>query len=293
MKNPDAHRSLLASLRRFNWTLAGKKACVFVVNVALLLAGLFNLALGCYAALEGNQAMTVTCLVAGLLLLLAASIDRFEVLKGFGLEAKTRLNEVLTEADATLENLRHLAVITSQSIIELSSSAGRWGGAPSVRQSNVRAQGVKANLLKLGADPATIREILHPWARIALHVATAPLIKSVRDALHEVEATNNALAMGLPTPHSSEDAVRYAALRDKAVGASDFNRDRVGEPWSWPAGTHAGKFAEILRTMPVVDEEVRSSLRARIEPWLPRLQHLETNQELLEVETWYALDANA
>ena len=294
MENRSVRRSLWDSLRRFEWATAGRKACVLVVNLALLAAGLFNLALGCKAAINSNQAMTVTCMIAGLLLLLAASIDRFEVLKGFGLEAKTRqLDKVLTEADATLENLRQLAVITSQSIIELSSSAGRSGGAPSVRQSDQRAQAVKANLLKLGTDPVRIREILHPWARIALHVATAPLIKAVREVLHEVEATSNAEAMGLPTPHSPEDAMRYATLRARAVAASDFNRDRVGEPWRWPAGTHAAKFTEILNVMPVIGEQARVSLRAKIEPWLPRLQHLEINQELLEVETWYALDANA
>lgn len=294
MENRGVLRILWDSLRRFEWTSSGQKACVFVVNLSLLGAGLFNLVLGCKAAVEGNQSMTVTCLVAGLLLLLAASIDRFEVLKGFGLEAKTRqLDKVLTEADETLENLRQLAVITSQSIIELSSSAGRWGSAPSVRESNERAQAVKANLLKLHTGPARIREILHPWARISLHVGTAPLVKAVRDALHEVEAKNNAEAMNLPTPHSSEDAARYEVLRARATAASDFNRDRVGEPWNWPAGSHAAKFTEILSTMPVVSEQIRASLRAKIEPWLPRLQHLETNQELLEVETWYALDANA
>lgn len=294
MKSQGARQNLGSSLLRFEWTKAGRKACVLLVNVALLLAGLFNLALGCHAALEANQVMTVTCLIAGLLLLLAASIDRFEVLKGFGLEAKTReLKEVLTEADATLQNLRQLAVITSQSIIELSSSAGRWGSAPGVRQSNLRAEAVKSNLRSLSVDPGKIREILQPWARIALHVAAAPLVKAVREALLEVQTTKNAKAMALSAPHSPEDAMRYQDLRAGATAADDFNRDRVREPWTWPAGTHASRFTEILRTMPVLDDAMRFSLRAKIEPWLPRLQHLESHQELIDTEMWYGLDANA
>jgi hypothetical protein len=142
---------------------------LFAVNAGLLLAGLFNLGLGCFKAFAGDQSMAISSLTAGLLLLLASTIDRFELLKGFGIEAKTRaLDKALSEAGVTLDQLRHLAEITSRSIISLTSTAGRWDSAPTIRSMTATVDDVRATLQKLNADPAKIREILQPWVRTML-----------------------------------------------------------------------------------------------------------------------------
>jgi hypothetical protein len=103
-----------------------RTAVVFIANTVLTVTGGFNLLWGSFQAFHGNQTMAITCLTAGLLLLLAATIDRFELLKGFGIEAKTRaLDKALSEAGVTLDQLRHLAEITSRSIVSLTCGAGR------------------------------------------------------------------------------------------------------------------------------------------------------------------------
>lgn len=92
-KSPTPQKPLLHSLA--NW--------------GLLAAGAANLFVGTKAALGSNVAGAATSLTAGLLLVFAATIDRFESLKGLGIEAKTRqLDEKIGEADDALRRLRVL-----------------------------------------------------------------------------------------------------------------------------------------------------------------------------------------
>src|SRR6266480_7887150 len=85
-----------------------------LTNWGLLIAGLVNLGVGTLSALRGNVGIAATSLTAGLVLLFAATIDRFELLKGLGIEARTRkLDERIERADEALRRLRELAELTT------------------------------------------------------------------------------------------------------------------------------------------------------------------------------------
>jgi hypothetical protein len=84
-------------------------------NWSLFVAGMVNLGVGTWSAANGNAAIAATSLTAGLVLLFAATIDRFESLKGLGIEAKTRkLDEKIEQADEALRRLRELTELTAQ-----------------------------------------------------------------------------------------------------------------------------------------------------------------------------------
>lgn len=59
-----------------------RKVLYGITNWALLLAGLANLGVGTLAAFNESAAVAATSLTAGLVLLFAATIDRFESLNG-------------------------------------------------------------------------------------------------------------------------------------------------------------------------------------------------------------------
>jgi hypothetical protein len=263
---------------------------LFIVNGALMLAGVFNLVWGSYQAFEGNQQLAITCLTAGLLLFLAATIDRFELLKGFGIEAKTRrLEKVLTEAGVTLDQLRHIAEITSRSIVSLTSGAGRVGSAPSTRSNAETIEEVRATLQKLETDPAKIRAILEPWVRVTLFDAMQVIAKQIRSELTAVQQAANAEAMAIQPPRSPEDEVRYASLIARGVAAAEFNKVRLGDPGAWPREVIGSRFTQIVTEMPVLDETTRASIRKQVEEWLPRFDHLIEHQSLQDPESWFAV----
>jgi hypothetical protein len=60
-----------------------------VVNSLLGLAGFVNIAVGTLRCIQG-EVSGCGVIVAGLVLVLVATVDRFEVIKGLGLEAKTK-----------------------------------------------------------------------------------------------------------------------------------------------------------------------------------------------------------
>jgi len=262
---------------------------VFAVNLGLLAAGLFSLGLGCFQAFLGNQSMATTCLGAGLILLLASSIDRFEMLKGFGIEAKTRaLSRVLSEADSALIELKLLAEITGRSIVALTSGAGRVGSAPTIRSNAATIDEVRTTLQRVKTDPAKIREILQPWVRITLFDASRHLTTKIRSALTVVQTNATAEALTIPSPRSPEDQIRYDTLIAKAQAAATFNQNRVGEPGTWPTDSYEERFGRIIVDMPI-DEDARAALRNELAEWGPRFTYLHVEQQLRDPEAWFAL----
>lgn len=261
-----------------------------IVNAALMLAGIFNLGWGCFQAFIENESMAITCLTAGLLLLLASTIDRFELLKGFGIEAKTRaLDKALSDAGATLDQLRHLAEITSRSIVSLTCGAGRVGSAPSIRSNAAMVQEVRETLRALSTKPETVRDTLKPWVHVTLFDGMEAIARKLRAELVSVAQEANQKAMALNEPRSSADQAIYEQLIARANAASEFNRLRVGTTGAWSQERVHERFVEIVMDMPVLTEENRLAFRREVDTWGPRFAYLVTNQELLDPEAWFAI----
>src|ERR1700722_5105259 len=82
-------------------------------NWILFLTGAVNLLLGTIGAARADVSLAAISLTAGLILILAATIERFELLQGLGMKAQTRqLDEKLEQADDALAQLRGLAELT-------------------------------------------------------------------------------------------------------------------------------------------------------------------------------------
>lgn len=98
-------------------------ALLFLAGAACLIKGVLSL------WTESDPTATALGLAAGLVLLLASSIERFEVLKGLGVEARTReLKQTIIEANATLSQLRELATSICHVVISDLMASNFMGG---------------------------------------------------------------------------------------------------------------------------------------------------------------------
>ena len=168
-----------------------------LTNWSLFIAGIVNLVVGTWSAAYANTAIAATSLTAGLVLLFAATIDRFESLKGLGIEAKTRkLDEKIEQADDALRKIRLLAELTGKSLVGLYSMIGRVGSAPSQRVALAFVEQVRSIMLGLGSEPSVIAAALRPWARILCHdlmlTLTEPLQKQLVKKLNELQMSRHA-----------------------------------------------------------------------------------------------------
>lgn len=99
-----------------------------VVNWVLLVAGVVCLGGGIYYGVIGSGALAAVGLAAGLLLLFGATIERFERIKGLGMEAQTRkIDDKLHHADSIVQNLREVTETVLPVLVSMNARAGVAG----------------------------------------------------------------------------------------------------------------------------------------------------------------------
>ena len=188
-----------------------------IVNWILFLTGAVNLTTGTWSLITGNTGIAGAGLTAGLLLLLASTIERFEVLKGMGLEAKTRvLDSKIIEADRAFEKLRVLAEISGATLIDLAAKTGRMGTALTAKESYILSRKIKENLEGLGCSQESINSALKPWAKITVFDISNKISQNLYNKLFEVERNLASERDRIPQPNvinlSSQPGLEQAYL---------------------------------------------------------------------------------
>jgi len=129
-----------------------------VVSLALLAAGLAALWFGIEALHQGQLPLAGTSLTAGLVLLLSATIDRFESIKGLGMEAKT----LVKRAETTLAEMHELAEVFANQVLTLEIRAGRMDGNDDDKLAATKEK-VLRMLDRVGVPKDRLPSILREW----------------------------------------------------------------------------------------------------------------------------------
>lgn len=242
-----------------------------VVKLILAVCGVFNLVVGSLAVAAGQVAVAGVALPAGLVLVLAAHIDRFEVLKGLGFEAKTReLKATIEDARGALEHLREVAELTSSVLVDLLSKNGRWDAAHAPADAHAIVERIRATLIGVGSTPNAIRVALSPWTRVVsydlAHAVLAPVEREHLNASQMIEAQRHTL----PTPTALDDPVFVAyQARSKALSQE---RQRINALWEleepeqlWLA------LRQAVHELNFVDPEVAQSVAVKASRFAPQV----------------------
>lgn len=139
---------------------------IFLINIGLVTAGISCLLYGTIYMWIGNDLSKIgVSLTAGVMLLLAGSLERFEMLKGLGVEAKMRtLDVVINDATATLEDLRSLATrVTEVTLTELINSY--FLGGSSLQKRISMHDDLLETLKQLGASNTQVHEADTHWRK--------------------------------------------------------------------------------------------------------------------------------
>jgi hypothetical protein len=249
--------------------------------------GFANLAIGTWAAVGGQVALAATSLAAGLVLLFAATIDRFESLKGLGVEAKTRqLDQKIEKADDALRRLNEMVEIVGPRLVDLDSKMGRWDSTPSVRESYALAQRVKGIMAKLGSEPSTISRALQPWVKTSCmdlaRVLTAPLAGILNQTVQELERQRGAL----PQPMSANDP----ELRRITVAGQEINDylQRLRMIHELNVTDYPDRFLQLFDVVPSIDQRKLEPIRTSAERFAPLMLELRNELQLANPEPWFA-----
>ncbi len=255
------------------------------MNLAFFLAGLVNLSVGTWAAIQGNAVVSAASLTAGLVLLFAATIDRFESLKGLGVEAKTRLlDKKISQADDALQRLREVTELTGTVLIDFNSKIGRIGLAPSARESIDLASHVRKLMEDIGSDKAVIDQAMRPWARMLCFDMSKALTQELSALLHEQRID---LKVKLQQAKKSPiDESKYAELNEKHRRVTEFEDFRLRKLHLLQLEDYPEELLKIFDDAPLIDEQALISMHAAATKFIPGMQELKTRQRISNAEAW-------
>jgi hypothetical protein len=260
------------------------RALEVLTNWCLFQGGAFALVIGGRAALHGDTALTGVTLGAGALLLLGATVDRFESLKGLGIEAKTRqIDNKLAQADDALDRIRELAELVGANLVFLQSKVGHWDG-PTAAESYALAQQVKGNMAGLGSTDAKIKAALNPWVQTAcgdvLWGLGQALAKRVQ---HEITSTELARAARMITANAEDP--KSVRLRTEHASATRFIR-RLNEVRLLAVRTLPDSFMSLYGEVPLVAEAEVAELRAAAQNFMAVLLLIRDELTIPDPERW-------
>jgi hypothetical protein len=258
-----------------------------LTNWGLFSAGALNLAVGTWFALKGQVANAATSLTAGLVLLFAATIDRFESLKGLGVEAKTRqLDQKIEQADEALRRLKEVAELTSAVLLDLNSKIGRLSSTPTPREAYALAQKVKHITASLGSETSSIQQILEPWVRIFCHDLATAIASPLRAALSEKIEEFGRERAGIRQPMNPDDATltrTIAATRE----INTYIEQRLRKISEFRVDDYPERFLQLFEDVPFVSDEVLASIQAKARQFAPAMLELRQNLQLASPEPWF------
>jgi hypothetical protein len=263
-----------------------RRALYGITNWALLGAGLANLAVGTLAALNNSAAIAATSLTAGLVLLFAATIDRFESLKGLGVEAKTKqLDQKIVQTDEALRRLREMTEITGAALIDLNSKMGRLDSAPGPRESIALSDRVRQIVKTLGSDDGVIAAILRPWAKtLCFDIALAQthgLRELLRARLSELQSEKQKIKQ----PINPDDQL-FKQLTAQIRSIQEFQDSRLKNLHRLELEDYPNKFMEIFDDVPQIEPAKIDTLRMAAARFAPGMSSLNESRTLPDSELW-------
>ncbi|WP_243287477.1 hypothetical protein [Geothrix terrae] len=256
-----------------------------MTNWILLAAGIVNILVGCLFAIKGEATKSTSFTAIALLLFLAATIDRFESLKGLGIEAKTKkLDKKIEQADEVLNQLKNLAEVTGASLVSITSKVGRWGTGISTREAYALAQKVRRILLSIGSENTTIEEALKPWARISCfdlaRVITSPICNTCNEELRHLHQANQSKS---PINPHDEKFMKYIEesrlISEYQQKLSNLHLIKLEE---YPDALFA-----LINEAPIQNREVISAAANKASHFAPMIIELKKNFYLTNPEPWF------
>lgn len=161
---------------------------VAIAMIALMASGMFALYLGAMDLSNAKTESGLAQLGAGLVLLFASTIHRFELLKGLGMEARTReLKHTINQAEDVLKKVHHFSRLAGAQLLELRYSHAQAPEASSP-EGYANAMEIRRLLEEAGADVRSVLVALQPWIRRAALELFLVQLKAIGDPVTAVRA---------------------------------------------------------------------------------------------------------
>lgn len=256
----------------------------FIFYLLLIIAVTFA-SLSIYFYWTGNTPHSALGLCGSIMFFMASMLDKFEFIKGLGIEAKTKsLDGKIKEANIALARIRSLAALTGEQIIFLTNRAGRLS-APSVKDNYEISQKIRQNLEELETSEARVRDVLSPWVKITIfdlcHKISRSLAAELSERRNEVESERYKLDPPYDDQspshvHLNERINTIARLTSKLDRLYDFGAD---EMWR--------RLGEYIVEAPELTQNAKDRVIGEYKSWESEVAFLLENYDLKNKIRWF------
>lgn len=281
------HITGLSSMTASNQSTEAKPSWLLkTLSVVLGVLGFLFIALGLYFLVQGNSMAAATGVGCGVVLLLLATVDRFEVIKGIGIEAKTRdLSRKIDDAEEILARIKEITVAFTPSLVSLAANAGRLSGVqpPELVYGLVRASD---RLLTAARESrVAVRSALAPWVKLAAIDLTRDVLSPLREDANREEMERQRKVRQWPSPIPAGDTGHSEAVRQvHAVGEWTATWNNASQ---WSAERCAIELRRIASSIPeFIDPKVALAFQQDVELWAPEIDYLAEHADFREPGVW-------
>ncbi|WP_242684442.1 hypothetical protein [Paraburkholderia hospita] len=215
---------------------------------------------GFYLLWHNQTANASLAFTVGLLLLLFSQFDRFEFVKGFGIEAKIhQLDDKIEEADKINAALKGITGTLSLLAFELMSRIGRLNGPIGRKESQEIEDALLEQMRDAGISDDEISRAVEPVRGIVSFDILRPAVQEVQDKLSAWEKSvnegwekiNQPISMSDPKYQAvTADRSQLARMQEALKSVRGFLRSSNAASCVWPTS---------LPTSTIVSSKCRSS----------------------------------
>lgn len=260
-----------------------EKTLTTTANLILFIAGVACIYIGCTMLAKENISLASTGLASGLILLLAATVDRFESLKGIGIEITTKkLKETIIEAKNTVQELKQLAELSGHSLSLISSKIGYISSPLTFDQGYRLTQQIRQILLSLECDESSISDSIRPWTEAIIANITVRIIGPVVSHLDE---TKNHLAQ-LKNEHTANPDTNFDFQAQKNLDTLTDYLDKRIHPHNCPTDGICELIKTFISDAPVLTNDEKNKYLKDVDPWLLEIDFLISNNYIKTPNKW-------
>jgi len=252
-----------------------------LTNWTLFSAGIINIVIGTIAAYQANSNIAMICLVAGLVFLFAATIDRFESLKGLGIEAKTRqLDKKLNEAEEVLDQLKKMTEFTGKTLVNIQTKIGRWSTGPTTEELIEFGNEIRKIMRTTGSDDTTIQNVLIPWAEILCLDISYKKLSNLREAINERISEITKQLNAFPSPITLPNETYEQLIENKRI-LHEFITTNINNLDVISLEEYPEKIIEIYNNVPLLPSQEIERLKQDFKEFIDEIRTLKTEKKLL------------
>ena len=234
------------------------------------------------AVLDRNASAAIV-IPTGVLIFLLADVDRIEVLKLLGAEAKLRtLDSKIIQADIALAQIRELSEIMSEVSFLMLAKLGRWDSAPSRTQVYGLSNRMRTHLASVGMSEEKVNLLFTPVRRSNIYDLASPVFQSISKIVAELHGKISREMEQLPG-RSNPDDPDMAAARTKVEKIYQLQKSAESALLSCDKKI-ADIFQEVADHLMALSPAASEQLNPILTKHLPGLRHYVEHHEFLDLQ---------